>query len=319
MNPDLAARLAEAREKAQRGRQAEARGDLLELVKLAPNSALVPESLYEAAWLEKGDVRRRVEEFRQLAFTYPETVWAARSLLEIGESCYELLDYVGALDAYEAYVIVRGDGYDKPALRLKMIYCLLKLRRYDEALSALDQLDASAAAFRTTEQSLDLRAECLMAVGRFDEAAQTLTVLMRDYPNYGLMPKALLSLGLCQEEMGRTAAAREAYGQILDKFASAPFEARVARARLEMLDRSLFPHVAPPTVVPAPGPALPPQAGSVSPPATRRAGARRDSGRAPLPEAPRLGSGPDPERLQPAPPVNSPTLAGTVVREELPE
>ena len=240
LEQNLEERLDDLRTKAQRGRKADARKEMLELAELFSQTSVAPAFLYEAALLEKADADNRIQELYRIVLNYPRSPWAVKTLREIGETHFLLQDFSGALDAFQAYSIAKGEGYDRHAFRLKTVYSLLQLRRYRDALNVLDRLDIESTSYRSVEKILDLKSECQIALGRFGEAVMTIRTLLRDYPNYALTPKALLSLALCYEELDRPEFALKIY-RYIETRSSSPFESRIAGQRLAGMETPFFP------------------------------------------------------------------------------
>jgi len=230
--------------KIQRGRLAEGERDLLELVRIFPSSSVAPQSLFEAARLENSNMGTRLRLLYHLNREYPYTSEAVRALLDIGDTHFLQGDLERALDALRAYQVRRGSGFNEPPLRLKIIYALLQLRRYEEGLSEIERLEMDHPAMTTAEKVLDVKSECQMALGRYAESILTLRTLLREYPNYALAPKALLGLALCYEEIRQPAAAEGVYARLVESYppdrSDAPFETLAARTRLGSLQNSLF-------------------------------------------------------------------------------
>jgi tetratricopeptide (TPR) repeat protein len=241
----LRKRFREIQAKVLRGRNDEAGREFLKLASDFPLSAIAPEALYEAAQLEKADIKVRLAGFSAIVDQYPSTPWAVRSLCEIGRTQFLLADYAAALDAFRAYQSRQGEEAQKPQLRVSIVYCLLQLRRYEEALDELDRLEVDFPPYRSAEKVLDLKSECQMALARYDEAIFSLRALLREYPNYALVPKALLSLGLCYEQTNRPDEARPVYVQLIQMYPpdrpDTPFETKMAAERIAQLDRPLLP------------------------------------------------------------------------------
>ena len=85
-----------------RGRNDEARRDFLKLAGDFPGSAIAPEALFAAAQLEKANVNTRLAEFEALTTKFPGTIWATRSLCQIGQTQFLLGNWAQSLEAYRA-------------------------------------------------------------------------------------------------------------------------------------------------------------------------------------------------------------------------
>jgi TolA-binding protein len=227
-----------------RGRNDEARRDFLKLASDFPGSAIAPEALFAAAQLEKASVKTRLAEFQALTTRFPGTIWATRSLCQIGQTQFLLGNWSESLKAYRAYRDQHGEEAGKPAMRMDMTKCCLQLRQYEEGLAELERLEADYPNLRSTEQVLDLKSECQMALSRYDEAIYSLQTLLRSYPNFELAPKAVLCLGLCYEQIGRPQDAKPLYTQLIQTYpadrADTPAETRMAQERLAQLDKPLL-------------------------------------------------------------------------------
>jgi TolA-binding protein len=240
----LRRRFEEIQGRVRRNERTEAQSEFRRLAADFPRHSIAPEALYEAAQLEKTSVRSRIEAFREVFDRFPYTIWATRSLLEIGQARFLASDYVGALDALRAYEIWQGEHRATPSFCLTVVYCLLQTDAYAEALGELDLLAVNEPSYQMTEKALEIRAECLIALGRHKEAVQVLRSLLREYPNHAQAPKALLCLGLCYEEIGYAQAGAEVYRQLLTAYPSAatdaPYESGRALERLESIERGIL-------------------------------------------------------------------------------
>ncbi|MFP4381909.1 MAG: tetratricopeptide repeat protein [Candidatus Sumerlaeia bacterium] len=231
-------------DKIERGRKSEAQRELYQLAADFPNSSHAPKALFEASQLERRDITRRINGFVQVVEEHPLSPYAVQSLLEIGNARYLQGDYEGALDAYRAYQIRQGKGFNQAPLRVKITRCLMQVRRYEDALQEIERLLADYPASRSADQWLDMQSECQMALMRFPEAVLTLRNLQYQYPNYPLRPKIMLALGLCYEEIDQDNAARQVYKEIRRAYppgrSDTPFETSAAGERLESMEDPLF-------------------------------------------------------------------------------
>lgn len=229
----------------ERGRVDEARRGLIKLAVDFPDQKIAPEALYHAARLQRKNAGRRVGLFYRVVKNYPHSIWSVRALVEIGDTRFLQGDFAGAIDAYQAYQVRRGQDHEKPAFRMRLVQCLLSMRQYRQALQELAAIEKSFPNYRMKERILDLKAECYLALGEYVQAIQTLRQLLMQFPNYVYTPKALLALGLSYEEMRQPGAAREVYDQLLAHFPTdqpdAPLESRVAKRRLKRMEEPLFP------------------------------------------------------------------------------
>jgi len=225
--------------KAEGGDAPGARRDLLRLASRPSNARLAPKILLEAARLQTQHPERRLDELYRLVQKHPRSQWGKEALLDIGETQFTLGNHENALDAFQAYAMVGGRSSKRPDIRMKVVYSLLRLRRYEAALPLLDQFDVASASPAAAARLLDLRAECLVALGRYDEATRALQELILRHRDYPQSNKALLTIGLCYEEIRRPEAARSAYEALLSRSA-AEFESALARGRLMAMATPLF-------------------------------------------------------------------------------
>ncbi len=213
--------------------------ELRGLAAVYKNSQLVPQILFEAARLEKPDSDDRLEAFLDIAREYPQSQAGVDALLEVGDQYFLRKKFGNALDAYQAHIISTNAKFKHDtALQLKVTYCLLRTRHYNTALDLMNLIDLDNANPRTIAKVNDLKAECLLSLGRFAEAENILKQIIEDHPDYVLSAKILLLRGLAAEENDQTAQARKAYGTILSKHRNAVFEIQAARQRLDAMDRT---------------------------------------------------------------------------------
>lgn len=120
---------------------------------------------------------------------------------------------------------------------------LLAETRFEEALAALQQEESAFAQGSLIEAYLDKKADCLMGLGRYEEAAAALNLLLQNNPGSALAPKALLCRGFCLELSGKGDDARQAYEAVLRKALSpdGQFRADLARERLASMAEPILP------------------------------------------------------------------------------
>lgn len=120
---------------------------------------------------------------------------------------------------------------------------LLAETRFEEALAALQQEESAFAQGSLFEAYLDKKADCLMGLGRYEEAAAALNLLLLNNPGSPLAPKALLCRGFCLELSGKGDDARQAYEEALRKALSpdGQFRADLARERLASMAEPILP------------------------------------------------------------------------------
>ncbi len=229
---------------AARGRKQQARREFRALADSFSQQSIAPEALYEAAMLEKSNLNQQLIELYGLVNRYPGTVWTERAIKSIAETHLLRGDHLEALDALEAYEILRAEGHNQPAFRMQKVYCFMALLYYDRALSELQLIEIERPTYRNSETILRLRAECLVATEKYESASVALRTLLREYPNHNMAPHALFLLGMSLEEMGRFQTAREIYQQIIRSYppnrSDTPFETQAAASRLIQLEKPLF-------------------------------------------------------------------------------
>jgi tetratricopeptide (TPR) repeat protein len=233
----LSRRLVEIKGEARTGHREKAQRDLVKLAATFPESQIAPVALYEAAALERSSLDERLRMFKNVFDKYPASYWALKSVLEIGKDRYQQGDFPAALDAFRAYVILKGEGYNDPPLRMNIVVCLAEMRHYSEVLEESDRLIAEYPQYANYETVLAMRGDSMIALERYREAIFTIRTLLHENPVYEKAPKELLLLGLCYEELGQFEAAREIYAQIVKAFpvnrADVPFESLAAKDRLD--------------------------------------------------------------------------------------
>ncbi|HBF35219.1 TPA: hypothetical protein DDW35_11730 [Candidatus Sumerlaeota bacterium] len=238
----LRERLGEIRQKLQEGQTDDAQRELVKLASANPQSPIAPEALFLAAE-QNQDNAKRANAFQNLATRYPQTPYGVQSLLYLGNALAAQKKYETALDAFRAYQIRQGIESTTPAFLLKTVNVLFPLQKYEEAYFELGRIQLDHPDFQR-DKILDLSAEALMALGRYPQAQQSLQTLLSEYPKYVQRPKALLALGLCLEETGKTKEAIAQYKTLLQAYPAdqdhAPFEAQAAMERLKRLEEPLF-------------------------------------------------------------------------------
>jgi len=227
-------------QKAQQGQKAEMVRQLAALAEAFPNSPLTPEILFRASLFQEETSEQRIQGFYRVIQRDPKTLAARKSALALAETFVKTQDFPYALDAFKAYALAQGPGVTQPVFHLQVATCLMRLRNYQGALDQLNGVEWGNASVRTLQKALDLKGECLAALGRAKEAQPLLRAFIQVYPDYALAAKVELTLGFCSEELNQMDEAKKVYGHLAQTYAPDSFEALTARSRLAVLQTSLF-------------------------------------------------------------------------------
>ncbi len=233
-------RLKALAQKGQQGQKADAIVQIRAMADTFSNSPLVPEILFQAALLEEETSEQRIQSLYRVIQRDPKALAARKSLLVLGETFTLLQDFPYALDAFKAYALAQGPGATEPVFRLKVVNGLMRLRNYQGALDQLNGMEWNNATRRTVQKALDLKGECLVALGRANDALPLLRAFLQVYPDYALVSKVELTQGFCYEELRQMDEAKKVYEHIGQVYAADSFEALTAHSRLAALQTSLF-------------------------------------------------------------------------------
>ncbi|WP_082161778.1 tetratricopeptide repeat protein [Rufibacter radiotolerans] len=135
-------------------------------------------------------------------------------------------------------LIIDNTGMDTSAAALKeyaAIDFLVFQHKYPEALTALDKLLTKYPGHSLTDEIYFQKAELLQQMGKFDEAAKNLQLII-DNPKYDILSDDALFLlaKLNEENLKQPQKAQEFYGKLLEKHPGSVFVAE-ARKRLRKL------------------------------------------------------------------------------------
>lgn len=168
---DAARRLVAATAAQRLGRHADVEALLVPLVTADPD-AVDAHRLLAASFYDVGAVAAAVHHLRQTARLAPRDPRPHR-LLGLMHSDYEL--YAEAIPCYEESLRRDPDQTDRQEILVEFATCLVRQLRHEEALQVLETAAPAAA--------VDLvRAECLLALGRRDEARRLVAAILATEP-----------------------------------------------------------------------------------------------------------------------------------------
>ncbi|MBI5235421.1 MAG: transglycosylase SLT domain-containing protein [Deltaproteobacteria bacterium] len=222
------------------GRLSEARGVFLAYASDNPHDAFTPEALYKAMYLsvELSEPRAAQEIAKRALTAYPDDVaaqrttklaaqkgWAEAIVLTEDESITATDALFAAsryADAAKRYDEIRGlkDGKRREQATLKLVDCLMRLKRYVEAER---ELKTFLTARHVVEFEAQARYKLMVALVRQDktvEAESLLEQLSGKSPKSEEHAKALLLMGRAYEEDNNPAKAAQKYKKVVDGFAS---------------------------------------------------------------------------------------------------
>lgn len=248
------ASLARAKALLERGSSEAARRQLLAIEPQLEGTADAAEARFLAAEA-LGDLEQARNELRDLVLKYPWAPVTEQALSKIGELSFILGDYDESIKAYRAWRGMAGDPQAAREADLKIAMALLRSSQFQDAEAELARLLAEHPDLSQSPDVLDAHADALLALGRYNEAADLYLNIENRFPNYPFGVKVLMNRGLCAELTGDFEQARVIYRDLIDSYPGS-IESSLAGERLQDLERPLVPA--------APRAGMPPQA-SLSP------------------------------------------------------
>lgn len=173
-----------------------------------PDGDFAGEALYRLgdAWANAGRTERAIESYRQFLEDYPERPEVARTRIELARILLEDEDPEGALEALEGFTAESVESnreradfeYEAATLRVQ---ALLRARRSEEALQAVDAVDLAATNDADRRKAQLLRGRALLALGRVDDGRAVLSDLVE---SASLQPEATEARRIAIEHFSRT-------------------------------------------------------------------------------------------------------------------
>ena len=159
-----------------------------------PDGDFAGEALYRLgdAWANAGRTERAIQSYREFLRDYPDRAEAAHTRIALARILLDREDPEGALEALEGFSAEQVESsrerssleYEAATLRVQS---LLRARRTDEALVAVDAVDAVSANDADRRKATLLRGRALLANGRIEEGRAVLSDLVE---SASLQPEA---------------------------------------------------------------------------------------------------------------------------------
>lgn len=234
--------LVRARALMARGSSEAARSQLLALEPQLEGRPEGAEARYLAAQA-LNDIEQARNELRDLVLKYPWAPVTPDALSRIGELSFILGDYEESLRAYRAWREIATRPEQQREADVRIALSLLQSGQFEEAETALAKLTEASPEMAQSPELIEAHADALMALGRYDEAAQEYREMGDRFPNYQFGVKVLMNRGLCAELSGDFEKAESLYRTLLETYPGS-IEASMATERL----RDLSEPVVPPTI-----------------------------------------------------------------------
>lgn len=227
--------MAEAADLSVRGRIDEARQRWEQVALDHAKSPQAPAALLSLAQSEE-DLYLALRWADQIISDHPESAEVEQARLLEGEIFHLLGDYTNAAAVYADYLSHHPRGESVPLARERLITGLIESGQPEEALAEWDRQYQTDRAMGSDLASLMQRADALIALERWEEAADLLRQVTARYPNRDQTPRAHLAAGLCLESLSRWDEAAEVYGMLARQWPQST-EGRMAAERLAAIVR----------------------------------------------------------------------------------
>jgi TolA-binding protein len=176
------------------------------------------------------------EEFLRFAENYPRSALRPRAIFHAGEEYMQAGKARGALDAFELYLDAYPDQERACEARFQRGRIFQALRRYREAADELLAVPESYPDCRLAGRAMLEAGENLISVGDFGAAAGVLRRLTAGESNDELKPRAMYSLAIALENIGRDLEAESILGELVSLYPSSPV---AALSLMRLGDRAL--------------------------------------------------------------------------------
>jgi TolA-binding protein len=164
-------------------------------------------------------------EYLRFAERYPHSTYRPRAMMGAGEAFMQAGKASRALDAFGLYLETFPDGERACEARYQRGRILHALRRYGEAADELLMVPENHPECRYAGRAMLDAGEALIAGGDFEGAARLLRRLISDRRYDDLKPRAMYSLSLALEQIGRDLEARSVLEELVAGYSSSPVTA----------------------------------------------------------------------------------------------
>lgn len=227
----------EAADFSDRGRRDAAREVWEEVVSLHVKEPQAATALLRLAETDT-DLFNALEHCEAIFTHHPDAPEAERAAAMQGEIFYLLGEYGSTVDAYSHYLLHYPRGDAVAVAQDRMITALVETGRAEEALIEWDRALERDPSRQRSVAALMQRADVLIALERWAEAADWLNKFIARYPNREQMPRAHLSAALCLEALSDWREAAVLYSALVQRWPDS-VEAQLASRRLDAI-RGLF-------------------------------------------------------------------------------
>lgn len=210
-----------------------------------PDGEFAAEALYRLgdAWANAGRPARAAESYREFLDLYSDRPEAARTRVALARIQLDQDEPEEALAALEGFSVDKiKDGRSARSLRYEAetlrVQALLALRRADEALATVDEVEGAASTDAEQRKAVLLRGRALLQQGRVDEGRKVLRDLVE---SESLQPEATTARRIAIEYFSRnegpeSEALREEIQAAKDAGRMAGDDAERVRAHMSLLE-----------------------------------------------------------------------------------
>lgn len=221
-----------------RGRETEAKVILLDIPKKYPESKYAPQSLYLLGRIESS-LPEAIGILNEVVLKYPQTVWAGLSLYKISEYYFFLGDYINSEINQKRYLDEKWDKQFREKAFRSLLAVQLKLNKFNDANSTLDQLWKEFPSLKNEPSILESYGEIQMELNKYTEAQSIFENIAKSHPSYQFISRIYLNKGFCAESLNQKDAAIKIYRDIIQLFPQS-LEADLAQMRLNDIESPII-------------------------------------------------------------------------------
>ena len=233
---------------------AQARGNFKRVLEKYAMAGVADQASYYYAitYYMEDNCDRTIAAFNQLIGQYPESVWVPEAYYHIG-LCHRKLhnetearkaftyvaDRFTATDwaerARESMEEVPADG-DSPETTEQWNQAIAKFNQDEcgEVVALVGRMQDEDPEFPRMDEAVALKALCLFKGKSFQESAKTYQRMIKEFPESRLLPEAYYHLGLSNQQLHRSEAARKAYNVVITRYPTTDWANRASRVLAEL-------------------------------------------------------------------------------------